>query len=136
MGGGIAARRLEVHEESTFITSKIILFQADQQKRSRTVGPGSYIADSRSGVNGGIDYMSTIEDTTRGRRTRRESVNIEALYRQPFAALNGSTEAGHSFRPNTARPRLGLDTNDALRSSEPALPTSIPLALSPAGMSQ
>lgn len=142
---------MEVHEESTFISSKIVLFHADQQKRSRTVGPGSYMADPRSGVNGGIDYMTTTEDSTRGRRVRRESVHVDALQRPPLTALNGQAEPiqsaqssfeQHSLRPvlginmNTLRPVLGIDLNSAQRSSDPALYIPGPLAPSPAGMSQ
>jgi hypothetical protein len=120
---------MEIHEENTFLSSKIVLFQADQQKRSRTVGPGSYMDDRRS--------RSTTENPARGRRARRESADLEAFRRGPLATLNGPDEAGHAGPSYDewlrARPRLDLDGNDVLRPADSALHSSRSLAPSPFG---
>jgi hypothetical protein len=120
---------MEIHEENTFLSSEIVLFQADQQKRSRTVGPGSYMDDRRS--------RSTMENTAGGRRARRESADLEAFRRGPLATLNGPGPAGHAGPSNDewprSRPRLDLDTNDVPRLADSALHASSPLAPSPVG---
>ncbi|KIM31493.1 hypothetical protein M408DRAFT_327686 [Serendipita vermifera MAFF 305830] len=136
VGGGIATRRMEVHEENTFISSKIILFQADQQKRSRTVGPGLYMADHRAEASNGIGNLTAIDNAARGRRLRRESVDPQTLHRQPFAAVNGPAETVQSGPSNVERPplqpRLELNTNAIQTSSDPALYVPGSLAPSPA----
>jgi hypothetical protein len=128
---------MEIHEENIFLSSKIVLFQADQQKRSRTVGPGSYMDDQRSRLNSGIDHVTTAEDPARGRRARRESANLEAFRNRSFAAPNVPDEVGHAGPSNTGLlsggPHTGHDTNEVQWSSDPALSTTRPLAPSPVG---
>jgi len=120
---------MDVHEENTFLSAKIVLFQANQQKRSRTVGPGLYMGDRRSDVNGAIDYMTTTDDSIIGRKARRESANLDAFHAQPFAAFSGPEDAPDAG-PSNVGTRLRLDLRPSDGQESPDLSS---YALSPAG---
>lgn len=81
---------MDLSEEKIFLSSKLGFFQADQQRRAKTVGPGLHLDGHTPPLletGGQFGQLACIDEESRGRRFRREST--ENRPRQPFSTLNG-----------------------------------------------
>ncbi|KAG8789301.1 hypothetical protein FRC16_001242, partial [Serendipita sp. 398] len=133
VGGGIAARHTEVNEENVFLSSKVVLFQPDQQKRSRTIGPGLYLDDRapqllRSTTEESVDE----EGSGRGRRPRRESADL-FMFRRPLSTLNGRPAETQRSSGEEISTQQALNPHSNVTSSDSALDLPGPSVQSPAG---
>ncbi|PVF97501.1 hypothetical protein CPB86DRAFT_707007 [Serendipita vermifera] len=125
VGVGVGTRRMEIHEENPFLSLKIILFEGNQQGRSKTIGPGSIIGDRRSSLVEGVNHLALADEHTRGRKERRDAPNPEASQRGLLATRNGTEPPTlSSIREAPLRPRLSIGEGPAGTSSDPTIPTT------------
>lgn len=121
-GNGIAARRMEIAEEKVFLHSKIVLFHAEQQKRSRTVGPGSLLDERRpypaQSTSPTTEVGAEVEQA-RGRTSRREISDSQGPHRPPLTTFNswdehlpviGERTGEQGLDPDSQRPGMSSDS--------------------------
>jgi hypothetical protein len=107
VGGSVGGRRMDIAEENTFLSSKIVLFHAESQKRSRTVGPGIVLEDRRCGIENGSGDSLDSANSGRGRRTHREINDMDGSHIQPSTAYNRAEPL--RAISEASRPNLNVD---------------------------
>jgi hypothetical protein len=125
-GDGLGVRRTELHEENVFLSHKIILFEGDQQRRARTVGPGSFIDDRRSGLVDRGNHFTSAGEQPRGRKETRDVFSPDSSQSVPLTPRNGTEPpTGSSNRAAAAlRPRLSIGEGPSSTHSDPTIPAS------------